>query len=145
MWGAPLRVEKGRYERKAVHERTCLYCFTINILPLAFLIDHLNTLKFILSCYIIEHLAQCLNTFGHCLIYAGFQPISPAIASFGVYLPTPLDYQLMAKAVAKSASRALGLLIVKIKIHGSFQHNIFSKLYDTMVLVSYKLWILHNS
>ena len=50
----------------------------------------------------------------------------------------------MAKAVAKSASRALGLLIVKSKIHGGFQHNIFSKLYDTMVcLVSYKLWILH--
>ena len=23
---APLRVETGRYERKAVHERTCLYC-----------------------------------------------------------------------------------------------------------------------
>ena len=39
----------------------------------------------------------------------------------------------MAKAVAKSASRALGLLIVKSKIHGGFQHNIFSKLYDTMV------------
>ena len=38
----------------------------------------------------------------------------------------------MAKAVAKSASRALGLLIVKSKIHGGFQHNIFSKLYDTM-------------
>ena len=39
----------------------------------------------------------------------------------------------MAKAVTKSASRALGLLIVKSKIHGGFQHNIFSKLYDTMV------------
>jgi hypothetical protein len=61
----------------------------------------------------------------------------------GLLLTEFLDYQLMAKAVAKSASRALGLLIVKIKIHGSFQHNIFSKLYDTMVLVSYKLWILH--
>jgi hypothetical protein len=31
----------------------------------------------------------------------------------------------MAKAVAKSASRALGLLIVKSKIHDGFQHNIF--------------------
>ena len=39
----------------------------------------------------------------------------------------------MAKTVAKSASRALGLLIVKSKIHDGFQHNIFSKLYDTMV------------
>jgi hypothetical protein len=25
-WVAPLRVETGWYERKAVHERTCLYC-----------------------------------------------------------------------------------------------------------------------
>ena len=39
----------------------------------------------------------------------------------------------MAKTVAKSASRALGLLIVKSKLHDGFQHNIFSKLYDTMV------------
>lgn len=45
----------------------------------------------------------------------------------------------MAKAVAKSASRALGLLIVKSKTHGGFQHKIFSKLYDTMVwsVISY--------
>jgi hypothetical protein len=39
----------------------------------------------------------------------------------------------MAKAVVKSAIRALGLLIVKSKLHGGFQHNIFSKLYDAMV------------
>ena len=39
----------------------------------------------------------------------------------------------MAKAVAKSASRALGLLIVKCKAHGGFQHNIFTKLFDTLV------------
>ena len=44
-----------------------------------------------------------------------------------------LDYQVMAKAVAKSASRALGLLIVKCKAHGGFQHNIFTKLFDTLV------------
>ena len=44
-----------------------------------------------------------------------------------------LDYQFMAKAVAKSASRALGLLIVKSKTHGGFQHNIFTKLFDTLV------------
>ena len=51
----------------------------------------------------------------------------------GLLLTEFLDYQLMAKAVAKSASIALGLLIVKSKIHGGFQHNIFSKLYDIMV------------
>jgi hypothetical protein len=44
-----------------------------------------------------------------------------------------LDYQFMAKAVARSASRALGLLIVKSKTHGGFQHNIFTKLFDTLV------------
>jgi hypothetical protein len=44
----------------------------------------LNTLKFILSCSIIEHLAQCLSTVHLTIvfIYAGFQTISPAIASF---------------------------------------------------------------
>jgi hypothetical protein len=51
----------------------------------------------------------------------------------GLLLTEFLDYQLMAKAVAKSASIALGLLIVKSKIHGGFQHTIFSKLYDIMV------------
>ena len=44
-----------------------------------------------------------------------------------------LDYQFMAKAVARSASRALGLLVVKSKTHGGFQHNIFTKLFDTLV------------
>ncbi|XP_071151601.1 uncharacterized protein [Mytilus edulis] len=51
----------------------------------------------------------------------------------GLLLTEFLDYQLMAKAVAKSASRALGLLIVKSKTYGGFQHDIFSKLYNTMV------------
>ncbi|XP_063415978.1 uncharacterized protein LOC134697626 [Mytilus trossulus] len=57
----------------------------------------------------------------------------------GLLLTEYLDYQLMAKAVAKSASRALGLLIVKSKMHGGFQHKFFSKLYDTMVwsVISY--------
>jgi hypothetical protein len=44
-----------------------------------------------------------------------------------------LDYQFMAKAVARSVSRTLGLLIVKSKTHGGFQHNIFTKLFDTLV------------
>ena len=39
----------------------------------------------------------------------------------------------MAKAVVRSASRALGLLIVKCKAHRGFQHNIYTKLFDTMV------------
>jgi hypothetical protein len=44
-----------------------------------------------------------------------------------------LDYLFMAKAVARSASRALGLLIVKSKTHGGFQHNSITKLFDTLV------------
>ncbi len=51
----------------------------------------------------------------------------------GLVLNEFLDYQFMAKAVARSASRALGLLIVKSKAHGGFQHNIFTKLFDTLV------------
>ncbi|XP_063406305.1 uncharacterized protein LOC134690258 [Mytilus trossulus] len=54
----------------------------------------------------------------------------------GLLLTEFLDYQLMAKAVARSASRALGLLIVKCKAHGGFQHNIYTKLFDTMVCYS---------
>lgn len=51
----------------------------------------------------------------------------------GLVLNEFLDYNVMAKAVAKSASRALGLLIVKCKTYGGFQHNIFTKLFDTLV------------
>jgi hypothetical protein len=51
----------------------------------------------------------------------------------GLVLNEFLDYLFMAKAVARSASRALGLLIVKSKTHGGLQHNIFTKLLDTLV------------
>jgi hypothetical protein len=39
----------------------------------------------------------------------------------------------MAKAVAKSASRALGLLIAKCKAHGGFQYDVYTKLFDSIV------------
>ena len=39
----------------------------------------------------------------------------------------------MAKVVAKSASRALGLLIAKSKCLGGVPFHVFSKLYDSMV------------
>ena len=39
----------------------------------------------------------------------------------------------MAKAVAKSASRALGLLIAKYKAHGGFRYYTFTKLFDSLV------------
>ena len=44
-----------------------------------------------------------------------------------------LNYDEMAKAVAKSASRALGLLIAKCKANGGFNYTTFTKLFDTMV------------
>lgn len=39
----------------------------------------------------------------------------------------------MAKAVAKSASRSLGLLISKCKSNGGFQYSTFTKLFDSLV------------
>ncbi len=40
---------------------------------------------------------------------------------------------MMAKLVAKSANRALGLLIVKYKAFGGMSHDVFSNLYDSLV------------
>ena len=57
MWGAPLRVEKGRYERKAVHERTCLYCFTINCVD-----DEFHVL---MQCSLYADLRQKIMMFLH--------------------------------------------------------------------------------
>jgi hypothetical protein len=53
----------------------------------------------------------------------------------GLVLNEFLHYQFMAKAIARSASRALGLLIVKSKTHGGFQHNIFTKLYQCLKIL----------
>ena len=46
-----------------------------------------------------------------------------------------LNYDEMAKAVAKSASRTLILLIAKCKANGGFNYKTFTKLFDTMVSV----------
>ena len=55
-----------------------------------------------------------------------------------VYLGLPLtehlDYEKMAKQVANSASRALGLLITKFKMAGGFPFSTFTKLYNSTVL-----------
>ena len=50
-----------------------------------------------------------------------------------------LDFELTAKFVAQSASRALGLLISKCKLAGGLPFNVFSKLYDSVVypVISY--------
>ena len=44
-----------------------------------------------------------------------------------------LSYGTMASNVAKSASRALGLVIYKSKLNGGFPYEYFSKLYDSLV------------
>ncbi len=44
-----------------------------------------------------------------------------------------LDKNMMAKSVAKSANRTLGLLIAKCKALGGMPHDVFNKLYDTLV------------
>ena len=57
----------------------------------------------------------------------------------GLLLTEFLDYNEMAKAVARSAGRALRLLIVKSKVHGSFHFDTCTKLYDSLVwsVISY--------
>jgi uncharacterized protein YeaO (DUF488 family) len=44
-----------------------------------------------------------------------------------------LDYTVMAKNAAQSATRALGLLIAKSKAHGGLPFDCFSRLYDSLV------------
>jgi hypothetical protein len=51
----------------------------------------------------------------------------------GLLLTEFLDYNEMAKAVARSAGRALRLLIVKSKAHGGFHFDTYTKLYDSLV------------
>ena len=51
----------------------------------------------------------------------------------GLTLTEFLDYDIMAANVAKSSSRALGLVIHKSKLNGGFPYECFTKLYDTLV------------
>jgi hypothetical protein len=51
----------------------------------------------------------------------------------GLIIHQFLDFKITADAVAKSASRALGLLIAKAKAFGGVSHSCFTKLYDSMV------------
>ena len=44
-----------------------------------------------------------------------------------------LDFNVTAKAVAQSASRALGLLIAKCKSVGGMPYDVYTKLYNTLV------------
>ena len=53
---------------------------------------------------------------------------------YGLLLAEFLKYNEMAKAVAKSASRSLGLLIAKCKANGGFEFSTFSKLVEALVM-----------
>ena len=57
----------------------------------------------------------------------------------GLVLNEHLDYSVMVKYVAQSATRALGLLISKFKQTGGMPIDVFKKLYDTTVwsVISY--------
>lgn len=51
----------------------------------------------------------------------------------GLVLSEHLDYAVTANVVSKSASRALGLLISKVKASGGVPYACFTKLYDALV------------
>ena len=64
--------------------------------------------------------------------------VNTTIQTSWVYT-THLDYSITAKAVAQSASRALGLLIARAKACGAFPFGTFTRLYDSTVnsVISY--------
>ena len=64
----------------------------------------------------------------------------------GLILSEHLDYQITATMVAKSASRALGLLFAKFKASGGMPYQVYTKLYDTLVqpIISYGAGIWGN-
>ncbi|MEW8547938.1 MAG: reverse transcriptase family protein, partial [Candidatus Thiodiazotropha sp.] len=64
----------------------------------------------------------------------------------GLLLTEHMDYESMAKHVAKSANRALGLVIAKSKAFGGLPFGTFTKLYDAMVwsVISYGAAIWGN-
>ncbi|XP_060589316.1 uncharacterized protein LOC132744577 [Ruditapes philippinarum] len=51
----------------------------------------------------------------------------------GIVLHEHVDFNVTARMVAQSASRALGLLIAKCKLVGGVPHSVFTKLYDSVV------------
>ena len=59
--------------------------------------------------------------------------IVPTYKYLELMLSYNLDFKVTAELVAKSAHRALGLLIVKSKAHGGMPFNCFKKLYDALV------------
>ena len=60
-------------------------------------------------------------------------PITDRYTYLGITLNEFLDYNVTAKAVAQSASRALGLLTAKFKSIWGMPYDVYTKLYDAMV------------
>jgi hypothetical protein len=52
----------------------------------------------------------------------------------GVVLTEHLDLSITAKCIAQSAQRALGLLIAKGRAHGGFPFDVYTKLYNSLVV-----------
>ena len=52
----------------------------------------------------------------------------------GLFLDEHLDYKITADHVAKSAQRALGLIIAKSKAFGGIPFNCFKKMYESIVV-----------
>ena len=58
----------------------------------------------------------------------------------GLLLMEHLDYNSMAKHVAKAANRALGLVISRYKTFGGLPYNSYTKLYDSVVYSTISYW-----
>ncbi len=59
--------------------------------------------------------------------------VSDKYKYLGLVLTEHLDYDTTASIVAKSAGRALGLLIAKFKAYGGLPYDCYIKLYDSLV------------
>ena len=59
--------------------------------------------------------------------------LTPSYKYLGLVLHEHLDMSVTAKAIAQSASRALGLVISKCKANGGVPYKIYTKLYDALV------------
>ena len=57
----------------------------------------------------------------------------PAYKYLGLMLSYNLEFKVTAELVAKSAHRALVLIIVKSKAYGGMPFNCFKTLYDSLV------------
>ena len=58
----------------------------------------------------------------------------PSYKYLGVWLNEHLEYQSCIKPLADSCRKALGLLISKSKQFGSFPFDVFSSLYDSLII-----------